>query len=506
MSGPTRRIGVLLCVSLPILVSAHAAEAPDVAAGAYESLLEDAQKAIASGNVNGGLAALDQAVRMRPDGEEALSLLGRAYLEMKRYPQASAALRRAVALADRAPQALEARLRDRTDLAVALARDEKSDQAIDVLREVLAIAPERATIHHDMGRIEMGIGRLEDAAAAFREEIALLAKSPGSSAQDLASSLEGLGIASYRLGDDRAAIDAFEKRSKLEGLAETVEGSYHHGLVLARLGRAEEAAARFRETLRLDPDHRGALQNLARADAALGLDEERKSSLSRFQALYTKEEEAKSRKIKVGDLRAEARRRADGGDASGAVALLAEAARLAPDEVEIQLDLGRYRHRAGDLEGGERTLRALLESHPLDAEAHFLLGRILADRGDVQGALAAFVRASQIEPMSLSYHTSLAQTYLRMRRNEEGLRELRLSRSLDPANPEAAFNLGLGLAQSGALREAVDAMREAIRIGYSDPIAHQVLAQIYTALGETDRAAEEKAAFERMRAPSKKKP
>jgi Flp pilus assembly protein TadD len=292
------------------------------------------------------------------------------------------------------------------------------------------------------------------------------------------------------------ALAAFERRAKLPGDGPSSEGRYYFGLVLARLGRHEEAAAAFREVLGRDPDNRGALQNLARSDIPLGLKEERTRSLERFQELYAREVEQKTRRVHVRDLLAEARRRAEANDPSAAVATLKEAALLSPEDEEVRIELGRYLARAGDRSGSEKVLRLAIEKEPLDAEAHYQLGRVLADAGEVAPALDSFERAAQIEPMSLKYRTSLAQIYLRMHRNEEGVRELRLARSLDPADPEAAFNLGLGLAQAGSLREAADELESAAKLGYRQPVIHQVLAQIYAGLGDARRAAEEKAAFE----------
>ena len=100
--------------------------------------------------------------------------------------------------------------------------------------------------------------------------------------------------------------------------------------------------------------------------------------------------------------------------------------------------------------------------------------------------------------MAQSYHLALAQIYLRLDRADQGVRELRLARRLSPDDPAASFNLGLGLAQSGSLREAAAEIETAVRLGYNDPAAHQALAQIYRTLGDLERSAKEQRLFEQL--------
>ncbi|MBI3450809.1 MAG: tetratricopeptide repeat protein [Acidobacteria bacterium] len=472
----------------------------------YASLLEQARADLARGEYASSLATLDLAVRTNPDGAEGLALLGRAYVGMEKYAEALAPLQLAAEIAERAGGPAEARVAILSDLAIALARQERSDEAIAVLRKILSLAPGRARIHHDIGRIDLAIGALQKAESEFQEEIDLQSARPGPPDPALAMSLEGLGIAAYRLGDDARALAAFERRDKLREAPMTVEGRYHSGLALLRSGRPEEAAAAFRDVLKRSRDDRGALQSLARCDAALGLADERRASLARFEELYREEEERKATRLHVRDLRAEARQRSDAGKFGDAVAKLKEAVSIAPEDDEIRLELGRALSRAGQQAGAADIFRRVLERQPLDAEAHFQLGRLLADGGDVTAALPSLERAARLQPMSLAYHTALAQLYLRLHRDQDGVRELRLARSLDPKNPESAFNLGLGLAQSGALREGATEIETAARMGYAQPVLHQVLSQIYGALGDAARAAQEKAAFEKLQGGGRSKP
>jgi len=472
----------------------------------YASLLDQARADLARGEYASSLAALDLAVRKNPDGADGLALLGRAYVAMEKYAEALAPLQLAAEVTERGGGPLESRVAILSDFAIALARQERSDEAITVLRKILSLSPGRARIHHDIGRIDLAIGALQKAESEFQEEIELQSARPGPADPALAMSLEGLGIAAYRLGDDARSLSAFERREKLKEAPMTIEGRYHFGLELLRAGRPEEAAVALRDVLKRSSDDRGALQSLARCDAALGLADERRAALARFEELYRQEEERKATRLHVRDLRAEARVASDAGKYGEAVTRLNEAVSIAPEDDEIRLELGRALSRSGQQAAAAEVFRRVLERRPLDAEAHFQLGRLLADGGDVTGALPSLERAARLQPMSLAYHTALAQLYLRLHRDQDGVRELRLARSLDSKNPESAFNLGLGLAQSGALREGAAEIEAAAGMGYAQPVLHQVLSQIYGALGDAARAAQEKAAFEKSQSGGRAKP
>src|SRR5262249_6545933 len=189
----------------------------------YADGVRQAREELARHDTMAALTTLDQALRAAPDDVEALALLGKAYLGLEKYPQAAAALSRAMAIADRGTPDPETRIDIRIDLAVALARQERSDEAIGVLKAVLDLAPGRPTIHHDIGRIEMAVGQDEPAVAEFRKEIEIQGARTGAADPSLAMSWEGLGIAACRLGDDATALGAFEKRARLPGGPPSVE-------------------------------------------------------------------------------------------------------------------------------------------------------------------------------------------------------------------------------------------------------------------------------------------
>lgn len=470
-------------LATPLIVLAASPAAGQAVEGGHDAVLEQARRALEGGDPGSAFRLLDGALRARPDDPRAFEILGSAYQRLGQHENAVDALSRAIELGG-PPASLPALY---LHLSESLDRLDRTGEAIDALRELITLFPATRGAHLKLGHVLLAIGKLESAAEEFRKEIAL----PPAGGM-IAAAREGLGVAAYRLGDDDAALEA------LRDASDTILARYHVGLSRMRRGEYEEAAEALRAVLERDPDHRGALQNLARCDAALGLHEERREVLDRFGDLYREEEKQKALQVRIRSVRNRGKQLGEAGDAAGAAQALEEAADLAPDDVEVLIDLGWRQFQAGDLSRSEEVFRRILELDPLTAEAHYGIGRIRARSGDLAGAVESMSTAIRLNPLSASQHTFLGQLHFQGRRMEEGLGELRLARRLDPGNPEGAFNLGVGLAQTGALSEAASELEAAVALGYDRPQIHDVLSRIYGQLGDSERSAIEREKFERL--------
>lgn len=99
-----------------------------------------------------------------PDDKRAFLFLGRCFSKQKDHSSAARALRRALELDPDYVSALNA-------LAYTYADMDSTDKAISCLERYSAVAPEDANAFDSMGDLYFGLGRLEEAAAAFREAL-----------------------------------------------------------------------------------------------------------------------------------------------------------------------------------------------------------------------------------------------------------------------------------------------------------------------------------------------
>src|SRR5436305_786165 len=86
------------------------------------------------------------------------------------------------------------------------------------------------------------------------------------------------------------------------------------------------------------------------------------------------------------------------GDEAGALKLVEQAVRLAPENFDAQFALGRARFGAGDDAGAVAAFRAAVALRPADARARFFLATALERAGDTDGALDAYRELAASQP------------------------------------------------------------------------------------------------------------
>lgn len=135
-----------------------------------------------------------------------------------------------------------------------------------------------------------------------------------------------------------------------------------------------------------------------------------------------------------------------------------------------------------DWEGAERAYRKILERHPDHAQARLWYGMMLGHRGRLEDALAERQRALSLDPLSLRFNTSVADTLTAMHRFEEAIGRYQKTLELEPGFAPARLGLGVALLGSGRKNEAVLAIEEADRRS-SDVRSRATLGHAYGLVG-----------------------
>ena len=211
---------------------------------------------------------LPEFVNIPPDRAFKIDLPALAFYSQVNDAEALAAkgqLDEAIAELEKALAIEPENARAHDNLGVALARQGHYAEAIPHYEEALKLDPQYSAIHHSLGRALAAVGRLDEAIAHLETA---LEHSP-----DRADVHQSLGQALMGKGRLTDALLHFESAARLDpGLA---DAHYYLGLCLyfAR-GDAVTALAQWREALRLAPDSLGALSRTARVlsvspDAAL---------------------------------------------------------------------------------------------------------------------------------------------------------------------------------------------------------------------------------------------
>jgi len=141
------------------------------------------------------------------------------------------------------------------NLAIALAKLGKTDDAKKHYEEALRIFPEYGEAHNNLGNLLMQEGKMEEAIDHLREAV--------KSMPENASFHNNLGTAFGRQGKVAEALAEFEQAVKLSPAY--VEARVNLANAFLATGRTDEAIGQLNEALRLKPDFLPALQAMQRA-------------------------------------------------------------------------------------------------------------------------------------------------------------------------------------------------------------------------------------------------
>ena len=220
-----------------------------------------------------------------------------------------------------------------------LVQQGKQDEAAVAFRRALDLKPDYADAHNNLGNLLRGQGKLDEAVAAFCKALVLK--------PDYADAHSNLGIARKDQGNLDEAVAAFRKALALKPYHADAHSSLGH--VLRDQGKLDEAAAAFRKVLELQPDHADAHNDLGNVLSDQG----------KFKA---------------------------------AAAVYQRALALKPDYPEAHNNLGITLKRQGRLEDAVAAYEKALVLNPDYPDAHNNLGYALLHLGRFGDAKAAFHR------------------------------------------------------------------------------------------------------------------
>jgi len=251
-----------------------------------------------------------------------------------------------------------------------------------------------------------------------------------------------LGLSYYHLGRFDDAIARYRESLRLDPTVANTH--YNLGLAFMHSGRLAEAVAPFEEAVRILPYYFYAHQNLGIVLTKLGRPQE-------------------------------------------ALAHFAEALRFDPSPAETHLhfgvalaELGRWR------EAADHYAQAV-HLNPRYAEAQSNWGVALFHLNSSAAAVEHFDEALRLKPDSPDVHYNLGLALASLGRTADAAAHYDEAVRLNPAHPEARLNLGIALGQAGRLAEAIEQLEQATRLRPDWPEAHTNLA---TALVQTGRLPE----------------
>jgi tetratricopeptide (TPR) repeat protein len=449
-------------------------------------------------------AVLTEGPEERPASAELTGELGWIRFDQGLYEAAATAFDGALALAPGDDEWRRAKV-------TALRFDRRFDEALRMLDALLAAQPGDLWLLNELGLLELGRGRFDEAAAAFERALAVDATSPialrsrvsalrlgrrlEEATQALAAALaqrpddpeilyeEGLlAVDQDRLADADAA---FAKGLRLAPTR--VDMVFDRANLLLRLNRAAEAMELVDALARAQPESLEVINRLGwfhlnRSDPSGAEREFRRlpadhvwtqAGLGGVYFAERRYEDAVDcfRRVLAADhrdpawhtnlawalVRLEDDRRLD-----EAAALCQEAIRLDARRAQAYSCLGVIAFRRGHWRESEEAFLRSIAVSPLEG-SHSDLGALYTQTGRYEEARRALDQALAVNPNDTQAHVELGNLHLEMENAREAVRAFRRAVALEPGNDDASRALALGLMRADDFAEAETVLRRALR-------------------------------------------
>jgi protein O-mannosyl-transferase len=174
------------------------------------------------------------------------------------------------------------------------------------------------------------------------------------------------------------------------------------------------------------------------------------------------------------------------GDPAAALRHFQAAVELRPAYSDAQNNVGESLLRAGRLDDAERHIRAAIDLRPSSPEAHVNLGAVLSRRGQTDAAANEYRRALDLDPANPEAYTGLGALG-----GPDAIELLREAIRLRPEYADAHYNLGRIYGLQDRPAEAAAEFQQVTRLRPSDAEAHYNLGTAYAALDRLGDAIDE---------------
>lgn len=434
--------------------------------------------------------ALDKAdviLRSGPGRSSTLELRGRILIEMDRFEEAMASLRRCEEI-DPERSYLGFHMRR-----IARLVGEPDDRLAFYEKQIL-LNPEQHWWTLNQGMLLLELGNARDALKVLRMGIR---RCP-----DRHLLHETLARAQELSGRPRASLRALRKATELSPRDPECWNAL--GNQYSRLGRPGEARLAFRQALLLHPEFEWPHHNLALLalqernleqcvrESRLALDAnpeyvEARHTLSVALFRLGKYREAEEECLRTlesapDDWRAHLNL-ANACDSLGEHARAREAYEKAislnDNDPAVYLDFGIYWASQGKLDRAIRYFEAARRLAPRSGDVFNNLGLACIRRRNLRTGIAHLRKAVALSPENAAAHYNLGLALYRARKYSEALEHTRRSIALEPAYAAAHNDLGCTLEKLGLFREAADAYRKTLELNANEPHALNNLAALY---------------------------
>jgi choline-sulfatase len=204
-------------------------------------------------------------------------------------------------------------------------------------------------------------------------------------------------------------------------------------------------------------------------------------------------------KVQIANLLHQGLLEADQENYREAIPLFEQILKADPKIALANLQLGRAWNSMGEYSKGLPWLQKAVELTPQSVEAHYELGAALGEMGDYSGSAKQLEAAVAQDPSSDDLHFYLGSAYEEIDRTADAMKQYQAALELNPDNYRANLLLGRLLAIQDRPKEAEPLLQRAVKLDPQSADAHKFLGNVYTVLGDEEKAHREEAEAQRLR-------
>lgn len=270
-----------------------------------------------------------------------------------------------------------------------------------------------------------------------------------------------LGAAQMAQGKFPEAAEKFRQAARLQ--PQYADAHYNLGVTLHEQGKLEEAISAYGNAFSVNPFHVAACYNAGNALRDLGEND---------KALHVYR-----RALEIQPLHADACYNMgnilqDVGRLEEAVAAYQRTITIREDHAKAHYNLGNALRKQGKLPDAINAYRGAVSIDPNYAEAYSNLGDALRSQGEHDEAVSSYLSAIRIKPDIAEAHLGVGNSLKSQGRLEEAVAAYQRAIAIRPSRPEAYVNMGSALEENNQLEAAVQAYRGAIGIDPKSADAH----------------------------------
>jgi arylsulfatase A-like enzyme/Tfp pilus assembly protein PilF len=335
----------------------------------------------------------------------------------------------ALPLLEEAVDAVESDLFARNVLAGTYQMRGEHEEALALLRRSQELEPHDAGIPLQIASVQLALGRFDETEAALHRALEI-------DPQSAPAYLQKGQLALYREGDERAALEFFERARDMDPGSTGPDAYNRIGQLHLRANRLDAAREAFDAAIAID-----------------GLNGAARTGLAEIRIAERSFDEA--------------------------AGLLVQALRFDPAQPYALATLASLRSRKGEHGEALDLVNRALEISPRYPDAHNALGLIYRRSGDLERAEAHYRKALEYGPYLDKAHVNLAQLHVRRGERAEAMQEFAQALRVNPWSRVALANLGANHFNEGRIDQALAFYLRALEVDPDYALVHKQIASIY---------------------------